>query len=106
MRSACFDGLIGEHLRTLAYRKRLTFVKPVRDDASMTATSNTLLVSRQQAAALLGLSLRGIDYLLARGELPSRRLGKRRLIPRSAVERLSRHDLTRITPAPKAEDRQ
>lgn len=48
-----------------------------------------ILLSRKDAAALLGLSLRSIDYLLARGQLVARKLGRRTLIPRSAVEKFA-----------------
>jgi len=63
----------------------------------------SLLVSRQQTAALLGCSVRFVDYLVARGELPARRLGRRVLISRRAVEVLARCDPPRPTeplPAP------
>ena len=45
-----------------------------------------LLVPRQDAACILSISLRTLDYLIARGELPARRLGRRVLIPRRALE--------------------
>lgn len=44
-------------------------------------------MSITEAAALLGIS-RGLAYeLVARGDLPSIRLGRRILIPRHALER-------------------
>jgi excisionase family DNA binding protein len=58
-----------------------------------------LLLTRNQAAAALNLSTRSIDYLVAEGRLPSRKFGKRRLIPREAVERLAKNGCSRITPA-------
>lgn len=58
-----------------------------------------LLLTRNQAAAALNLSTRSIDYLVAEGRLPSRKLGKRRLIPRDAVERIAKNGCGRITPA-------
>jgi excisionase family DNA binding protein len=57
-----------------------------------------LLVTRNDAAALLNLSTRSIDYLVAKKRLPSRKFGKRRLIPREAVERIAKHGCGRITP--------
>ncbi len=51
-----------------------------------------LALSRKDAAAALGVSLRTIDYLLARGELRGRRIGRRIVIPKSALEALLRRD--------------
>lgn len=58
-----------------------------------------LFVTRTEAASLLNLSTRSIDYLVAEGRLHSRKFGKRRLIPREAVERLAKHGCRRIVPA-------
>jgi len=38
------------------------------------------LVSRREAARLLGLSVRSVEYLLHEKQLDSRRIGKKRLI--------------------------
>ncbi|HMK29503.1 MAG TPA: helix-turn-helix domain-containing protein [Terriglobales bacterium] len=57
-----------------------------------------LLLTRAEAAVALGLSTRAIDYLVHQGRLPSRKLGKRRLIPVSAVEAFARRDHARISP--------
>ncbi|PYU19277.1 MAG: excisionase [Acidobacteria bacterium] len=54
--------------------------------------TDKILLSRQEASAALGVSTRTLDYLLARGKISSRRIGKRRLIPRTEVERFARHD--------------
>jgi excisionase family DNA binding protein len=49
---------------------------------------NRLTLSVPETAALLGIS-RALAYqLVARGELPSLRLGGRILVPRQALERL------------------
>jgi excisionase family DNA binding protein len=56
-----------------------------------------LLLARKDAAELLNLSTRSIDYLIAQGRLPSRKFGKRRLIPRIAVERVAKNGCARIT---------
>jgi excisionase family DNA binding protein len=58
-----------------------------------------LLLTRSEVAAVLNLSTRSVDYLVAEGRLPSRKLGKRRLIPREAVERMAKNGCGRITPA-------
>ena len=50
-----------------------------------------ILVSRQEAAKALSISVRSLDYMIARGELPARKLGKRTLIPRAALEKFARN---------------
>ena len=40
-----------------------------------------LLVSRGEAAQLLSISQRGLDYLIANRKLPTRRIGGRVLVP-------------------------
>jgi excisionase family DNA binding protein len=51
-----------------------------------------IALSKQEAADLLSVSVRTIDRLIALKELPVRRLGRRVLIPRNAIENLLRHD--------------
>jgi excisionase family DNA binding protein len=51
-----------------------------------------LLLTRSEAAATLSISVRTLDALLARGELPTRRLGRRRLIARTDLERFIKRD--------------
>ena len=48
-----------------------------------------LLLSRNETARLLNISLRTLEKMLAVGELPHRRLGRRILIPRSSVEQFA-----------------
>ena len=45
-------------------------------------------VNVEEAARRLGISPRGVARLLASGELPSLRVGRRRLVPLGALERL------------------
>lgn len=49
-----------------------------------------LLVSREEAAEVLSLSIRSIDYLLASKELPFRKIGTRTMIPLSALQSFAR----------------
>lgn len=49
-----------------------------------------LLVGREQAAEILSLSIRSIDYLLASKELPFRKVGTRTMIPLSALQSFAR----------------
>jgi excisionase family DNA binding protein len=51
-----------------------------------------LLVSKRDAASLLGVCLRSVDNYIAAKELPCRRLGKRVLIPYSALVAFARRD--------------
>jgi excisionase family DNA binding protein len=51
-----------------------------------------LALSRKDAAIALGVSLRTLDYLLASGELRGRRIGRRIVIPKVALEAFLRHD--------------
>jgi excisionase family DNA binding protein len=45
-------------------------------------------VTRKQAATMLGLGRNTVDRMIARGELESIKLGRRRLIPRRVIEAL------------------
>ncbi len=45
-----------------------------------------LLISRREAKTLLGLSLRTLDHLIARREIRVRRVGRRVLVSRHALE--------------------
>ena len=55
-----------------------------------------ILLSRREAAALLSISLRTLDALVLRKELVPRRIGRRSLFQRQALERFAQHDhLTR-----------
>lgn len=55
---------------------------------------DTLLLSKQEAARLLGLSIRGLEHLISRKEIPVRRIGRRVLIARSAVESFAKAQIS------------
>ena len=55
-------------------------------------SESKILVTRQEAAVLLSVSLRTLDTLLARSELVTRRVGRRRLIPRTELERFAKRN--------------
>jgi excisionase family DNA binding protein len=57
-----------------------------------------LLYSKKQAAQMLSVCVRTLDYLIARGELKTRRMGKRVLVPRGELVRLAGRDVTEIFP--------
>jgi excisionase family DNA binding protein len=56
------------------------------------APEDKLLVSREQAAQLLSISQRALDYLVASQRLPARRIGGRVLIPMTDLRRYARFD--------------
>lgn len=43
--------------------------------------------TKKEAAYSLGVSVRTVDYLIARGELGTTRIGKRVLVPREVLRR-------------------
>lgn len=51
-----------------------------------------LLLSRREAAALLSISQRSLDYLIANKVLMTRRIGSRVLIPAHDLRRFARAD--------------
>jgi excisionase family DNA binding protein len=53
---------------------------------------NKLLVSQEEAAQLLSISKRSVEYLVATRQLPTRRIGSRALIPIEEVRRFARFD--------------
>jgi excisionase family DNA binding protein len=56
------------------------------------STDDKLLVGRQEAAELLSISQRALDYLVANRQLQVRRIGTKVLIPRSELHRFVRGD--------------
>lgn len=49
-----------------------------------------LLYDRKTAAKMLSISVRSLAYLLARGEIRFRRIGRKTLIPHSELVRFAR----------------
>lgn len=56
------------------------------------APEERLLVGRDEAAQMLSISRRALDYLVAHRELRTRRIGARVLIPVAELKRFSRTD--------------
>lgn len=56
------------------------------------APEEKLLVGRDEAAKMLSISQRALDYLVANKQLTVRRIGTRVLIPLSDLRRFSRGD--------------
>lgn len=62
---------------------------PVR---SLASSEDRFLVGRREAARLLSISERSLDYLLANQQLHARRIGSRVLIAVTELERYARAD--------------
>lgn len=56
------------------------------------APHDKLLVCREEAAEILSISVRAVDYLLANGLLSARRIGTRALIPMADLRKFARAD--------------
>jgi hypothetical protein len=57
----------------------------------VTNKEKPILVSKKEAIELLGgISMRTLDYMIARGDVRTVRLGKRRLVLRSEIDRIVR----------------
>ncbi len=56
------------------------------------APEDKLLVCRKEAAQLLSISVRGVDYLVANRHLPTRRIGGPILIPVADLRKYTRAD--------------
>jgi excisionase family DNA binding protein len=54
--------------------------------------TETLLVSKRDAAAMLGVSVRTLENLISLKELPARHIGRRCLLERQVLERFARRD--------------
>jgi len=66
---------------------------PKKPPARVTVPSHAkLLVSRPEAAQLLSISVRGINYLLATRRLPFRKVGGRVLIPVAELRKYANGD--------------
>ena len=62
------------------------------DAKKVTPIAPRLLYSRKSAAHALDVSVRTLDYLIARGEVKTRRVGTRILIPAPELERFATDD--------------
>lgn len=56
------------------------------------APMDKLLVSQEEAAQLLSISKRSVEYLVAQRQLLTRRIGTRALIPIEEVRKFARSD--------------
>jgi excisionase family DNA binding protein len=67
-------------------------VRKKQPERVIVAPDAKLLVSREEAAQLLSISQRGLDYLIANRRLPTRRIGGRVLIPVADLRKYARGD--------------
>jgi len=63
-----------------------------RPTGAAIAPDAKLLVSRNVAAEMLSISVRGVDYMIARRQLSTRRIANRVLIPTEEVRKFARSD--------------
>lgn len=63
-----------------------------------------LLCSKREASEAIGCSVRTIENLIARKQLPSRRVGRRRMIPCAALAQFARRDTPVIAGSDRALD--
>jgi hypothetical protein len=68
-----------------------TFDIAAAADASFTGVTK-LLYSRREASWAIGLSLRSLDGLVASGQLKTRKMGRRIMIPASELEKFALKD--------------
>lgn len=59
---------------------------------SVPRADERLLVARREAARMLSISVRAVDYLIAQGELAARRIGTRVLVSVADLRRYARAD--------------
>jgi excisionase family DNA binding protein len=85
--------LVGMERFELSRAKALvskTSVSPISTTSPQ--LTNPVLASREEAAQLLSISQRALDYLIATRRLPTRRIGGRVLIPVSELRKNARTD--------------
>jgi hypothetical protein len=66
--------------------------QPYADKKSAMRVEEKLLLSRRDAAQVLSISQRALDYLVATRRLPTRRIGKRVLILVADLRKFARAD--------------
>lgn len=62
------------------------------ETSGMERASESLAMSKLEAARMLAVSIRTVDRLIALKHLPVRRLGRRVVIPRNGLQNLLRGD--------------
>jgi excisionase family DNA binding protein len=57
-----------------------------------------VLYTKREAAQLLSISVRSVEYLISSHQLPTRRVGRRVLVHRLSIELFARRDHISIRP--------
>jgi excisionase family DNA binding protein len=83
--------------RLTALSAQIAEIKAPREH--MIATGSKVFLSRKEAAAVLSISLRILEQLIVQGEIKTRHLGKRVLVQREQLDRLTKRDIKIIWPA-------
>jgi excisionase family DNA binding protein len=79
------------HPRVQIASRKSQVAKEVASMERETKAQKAVLASKKETTQELGgISLRTLDYMIARGEIKTVQLGKRRLIPRSEIDRIVR----------------
>jgi excisionase family DNA binding protein len=87
-----FDRRIGKSLVREGAGSQFEVHRRKPPQRATIATEDKLLVSREEAAQLLSISQRALDYLIASKRLPTRRIGGRVLIPMADLRKYARCD--------------
>jgi hypothetical protein len=72
--------------------RRTKIGRPGSATVDAIAPEAKVLVSRKAAAAMLSISIRGVDYMIAAKRLSTRRIANRVLIPVDEIRRFARSD--------------
>jgi hypothetical protein len=84
---------VHRRLYHVLYRERsVVFPLGGKDISTATVTPfsiNRFLYDRKEAARMLSISVRSLDYLVAARELETRRIGKKVLIPHGSLSRFA-----------------
>jgi hypothetical protein len=80
-------------------------VKQGHSNTAVMPELERLLYDRRTSAKLLSVSVRTIDYLLARGELEDRKIGRRTLITASSLKRVARSNHYGPVKGPQRQDK-
>ena len=65
------------------------------------STRSKVWLTKKDAAGMLSLSLATLDVLIARGEIKTRRMGRRVFIQREELDKFAKRDLAVLWPAKK-----
>lgn len=60
--------------------------------AGQNGNPDRILYSRKDAAECLSISVRSLDYLIEGGQLSTRRIGKKVLVPAAELKKFARSD--------------